>query len=154
MLNFFSRSFMPPTVPVPEFSGMEPVFEEKIVDGKDFLVKVGDNPLNVFVQASLNETLVYNILDRYNKGDLSVLERTNGHFVDVVGMPTSLAEAQQKLIDIEKHFSALPLAVRRKFDNSVNTFISSVADGSFEKVFSEFAVSNDVKKDVDTDVTE
>lgn len=120
---------MPPTIPVPPMCGCDPVFEEIEKDGVTTLVKVGENPLNEFVQASLQDTLVYNILERYNKGDLSALDRKHGQFVDVTGMPTSLAEAQQALIDVDLNFSKLPLEVRNAFNNDPVDFVKGASDG-------------------------
>lgn len=125
-----SRFNRPVTIPVPEFSGFEIVYEERLDDGVRHLVKVNENPLNDFVQASLADTLIYNIIDKYQKGNLDVLNKTSGHFFDVTGFPTSLAEAQKQIIQAESFFGQLPLELRKEFDYSSSVFLSKIADGS------------------------
>lgn len=127
---FFTRVNRPRAIPSPVGDGIEPVFEERIVNGVRSLVRTGGNPINAFVQESLRDTLVYNILDRYQRGDVNALQRMSGQFMDVTGMPKNLAEAQQKLIDVERQFSLLPISVRQRFDNSMSKFVAGFADGS------------------------
>lgn len=111
-------------------SGVSPVYEERIVEGVRILVKVNEEPLNEFVQKSLPDTLIYNILDKYNRGNVDVLNKTIGQFMDVTQFPTSLAEAQNNIIKAERHFNGLSSDIRRKFDNSPIKFMEAVFDGS------------------------
>ena len=111
-------------------SGVSPVYEERIVEGVRTLVKVNEDPLNEFVQKSLPDTLIYNILDKYNRGNVDVLNKTIGQFMDVTQFPTSLAEAQNNIIKAERHFNGLSPDIRRKFDNSPIKFMEAVFDGS------------------------
>lgn len=111
-------------------SGVSPVYEERIVEGVRTLVKVNEEPLNEFVQKSLPDTLIYNILDKYNRGNVDVLNKTIGQFMDVTQFPTSLAEAQNNIIKAERHFNSLSSDIRRKFDNSPTKFMEAVFDGS------------------------
>ena len=146
----------PKTTPWPVGDGTAPIFEERIENGVRVLVETGRNPLNEFVQASLPETLVYNILARYQRGDEMALHKTVGQFIDVVGMPTNLAEAQQALIDIENKFNTLTADVKAVFNNNVNEFIDAVSHGKLDEKLAPFAVKKpdvvvDVKKDGDTE---
>lgn len=133
-VKVFSRFNRPKTIPAPIGSGMEPVFEERIVDGINQLVKVGENPISPMIQEYAEETKVYNILARYKRGDITALNQRPGQYIDVVGMPSTLAEAQQKLRDVEEQFSRLPLEIRQKFNNNVNEYIDIVSHGTVEDV--------------------
>lgn len=136
-MKFRSRVDRPDTIPAPVGNAIEPVFEERIVDGVTSLVRVGGNPINEFVQESLHDSLVYTVIDRYQRGDVDALQRMSGQFMDVTGMPTTLAEAQQRLIDIERQFGSLPMSVRQRFDNSVSKFVSEISNGNAAKVFED-----------------
>lgn len=142
-----SRFNRPETIPVPEFSGFEIVYEERLDDGVRHLVKVNENPLNDFVQASLADTLIYNIIDKYQKGNLEILNQTAGHFIDVTGFPTSLADAQKQIIQAEAFFGQLPLDLRKEFDYSSSVFLSKIADGS---AFEILKPKSNIESEVDT----
>lgn len=136
----FSRS---KSVSSPLGSGFSPVYEERIVDGVRTLVKINEDPLNEFVQKSLPDTLVYNILDKYNRGNVDVLNKSIGQFIDVTQFPTSLAEAQNNIIKAQRHFDGLSVDVKRKFDNSPIKFMEAVFDGSvLEKTKDLFPLQN------------
>lgn len=117
---------------------LDPVFEERVVDGVQQLVEVKKEPINPFVQSSLAGTLVYNILAKYERGDIDALQRVAGQYIDVTGMPKNLAEAQQQIINISRQFDALPLDVRNKFGNNVDMFIKTVAEGNLNDFVKEF----------------
>lgn len=136
----FSRFNRPHTIPHPVGDGTAPIFEEVYEDGKRVLKETGRQNLNEFVQASLDETKIYNIINRYMRGDESVLNRVNGQFIDVVGMPTNLAEAKQALINIENRFNELPGDVKSVFNNSVDEFVQAVSYGTLDKKLAPFRV--------------
>ncbi len=145
-----TRFNRPTTISAPIGSGYDPVYEERIVEGKRKLVKVGENPLNEFVQKSLAETQIYNILRKFENGNVEILNKTVGQFMDVTGMPTSLAEAQNQIIRVNKYFDSLPLDVREKFGHNPNVFLEKVFDGSFVDLFpKKEPVLDSVKEDPD-----
>lgn len=135
----------PKTIPWPIGDGTAPIFEETFENGVRVLRETGRDPLNEFVQASLPETLVYNILARYQRGDEMALHKTMGQFMDVVGMPTNLAEAHQAIIDIENKFNTLSADVKACFNNSVDEFIDAVANGKLNERLSSFIKPESVK---------
>lgn len=145
----FSRFNRPHTIPHPIGDGTAPIFEEVYEDGKRVLKETGRQNLNEFVQASLAETEIYNILARYQRGDESALNKTVGQFMDVVGMPTNLAEAKQALINIEREFNDLPGDVKAVFNNSVDEFVQVVSTGKLDERLAPFR-----KPEVETPVVE
>lgn len=118
---------------------------EKIVDtyslvidkktGIEELKATGKTNIYDYIQKSLPETLIYNIIERYNSGDINALNKIQGFYGDVTTMPKNLAEAQQILIDAQKTFMELPLETRAKYNHSVNQFLSAV-----EKEAQEYAL--------------
>lgn len=153
-MPFFSRCNRPATVPVPVGNVTTPTYEERLVDGVHRLVKVGMTNLFGYVQSSKEETLIYNLLDRFAKGDPTALMAKRGQFLDVVGMPSTLAEAQQLMINATEKFNALPADVRAKFDNDVHKYVSQVANASLDDLKEMFGEKSPapVVKDGDGDV--
>jgi len=145
----FSRFNRPETIKAPIGDGTAPLFEERIVDGVRVLIECGRNPLNEFVQASLEETKIYNIINRYQRGDQAALNKVGGQFIDVVGMPTNLAEAQNALLSIERQFNSLPGEVKEKFGNNVNQFVQVVSEGKLDDVLKDFQITPAVEKEGD-----
>lgn len=120
--------------------GVTPVFKQFLDDnGVTYLKQTGETDINAFVQASKDATLVYNILDRFQKGETDVLMKSSGYYMDAVGLPTSLAEAHNLMVGIEQKFLSLPLDLRRAFDNSPYNFARRLQDGSINEVFGSFA---------------
>lgn len=139
----------PKTIPWPVGDGTAPIFEEVIENGVRILRETGRDPLNEFVQASLADTLVYNILAKYQRGDEMALHKTIGQYMDVVGMPTNLAEAQQALIDIENKFNMLTADVKAVFNNNVNEFIDAVSHGKLDEKLAPFAIKKSEEKPIE-----
>ena len=90
--------------------------------------------------------MIYNILDRYNAGDLTALNKVQGAYGDFTNTPTTLAEAQQKLIDAENLFMSLPLEVRKEFNHSTSEFLASIANGEIENKLAKFGVKKEVEE--------
>ena len=75
------------------------------------------------------ETLIENIVRKATL-DPGLFESlsygaNDGTFTDTTNMPTTLAEAQQIIIDIEQRWNMLPAKIKEKFENDSSKFISS-----------------------------
>lgn len=132
-----SRFNRPATVPCPVGDGILRTYETLVKDGKRIVAVASESSLIDKVKEAFPDTLIYNILARYERGDINALNQVSGQYMDVVGMPSTLAEAQQMLIDIRNDFEAMPPELRRRFNNSVNEFIESVSTGKAAEVFKE-----------------
>lgn len=134
----------------PSPTGISIEFQERLDhNGVSYLEKVGQIDLNAVVQASKESTMVYNILDRFQSGDLSVLSKVKGAFGDFVGLPSSLAEAHNLIVGIESKFNQLPLKIREAFGNSPQVFAKKLQDGSYGEILSKIALDtnqNDSEK--------
>lgn len=150
---FFSRCNRPTTKVPPIGDGTAPVYEE-IFDsetGEYRLIQSGSDNLYEFVQSSKEESLVYNIIAKYQRGDLNALNSRVGQFLDVVGMPTNLAEAHATILDVERKFNSLSSDIRSKFDNDINVFIDVVSHATSEQLQSYFGVTPSDVSNVNTD---
>lgn len=133
----YGRFNRPATVPCPVGDGILRTYETRVKDGKRVIAVASEASLVDKINEAFPETLVYNILARYERGDMTALSKVHGQYMDVVGMPSTLAEAQQMLIDIRNDFEAMPPELRRRFNNSVDEFIESVSTGKAAEVFKE-----------------
>ena len=147
MAEFYSRSNLPVTIAQPKCEKIVPTYGKEIdKDGKVHIVETGKTNLYEKIQASKEDTLVYNILDRFNAGDVSVLQKNKGYYGDFTDMPKTLAEAQQSLITAENYFNSLPLDVRKEFNHSFSEFLSSASAGKLAERHAYFKPPKEVEQ--------
>lgn len=139
MPNFFTAYNTRGTQPSPTGDGYELTFEYKVNNkGVKELVETGKTCVYDKIQASAAQCEVYSILERFDNGDYSVLEKAKGQFGDFTQFPKTLAERQQQLIDAETMFNQLPKDVRKEFGHSFRQFLASFEDGSYKEIFAKF----------------
>lgn len=131
-LTFFSRLNLPVTICSPIGNGERSIFEERIVDGVKKLVVTGKENLKEFIESSKADTLISNIMKRFENGDVNILSRVQGFYGDVTSMPSNLAECQNLLIKLENQFNSLPAETKAKFDNSFNKYVKDVSSMSID----------------------
>lgn len=138
-MDFYKRDKRPETIPYPKSDKIVPTYSLKIdkQTGKKELVKTGSTNLYEKIQAAKEETMIYNILERFNAGEIDVINKVKGVYGDFRNVPTSLAEAQQAIIDAEDTFNKLPLDIRREFNMSTSEFLASLNNGEFERIIKE-----------------
>lgn len=101
--------------------------------GRRFLKKKGCIDVYAEIQSHADSVDIHKIIDRFNNGDLSVLDNGTGYYCDITQMPKTYAEMIQRLQDAESYFRSLPVDVRAKFNHDVSQFLSSaggILDGS------------------------
>ena len=94
------------------------------LDGKRVLKADNEKPIYEMIQAYREETEIERIVKRAMQGDISVLYAMEGQYMDLTGVPKSLAEAQQIIINAKRDFDKLDPEVRSKFNNNVEVFIA------------------------------
>lgn len=92
------------------------------------LVETGREDIYEYIQSHKDSTDVNLILQRFAKGDVSVLSRRQGMYGDFTQVPTNYADMLNKLNRAEEYFNALPVEDRAKFNHSFAQFISSLGD--------------------------
>lgn len=93
-------------------------------DGSRILVKDREKRTWDIIQSHKEECLIENIIKRALEGDLEILNQMHGQYIDTTNMPSTLAEAQQKIIDLKYEFSQLPKDIRKEFDYSEEKYIA------------------------------
>lgn len=82
------------------------------------------------------------ILERFERGDMNVLNRRSGIYLDVTDMPKSYAEMYQRIMDAEAQFKALPLNIREQFNHSPQEFFAAIGTDKWYDVFGHDALKD------------
>lgn len=107
--------------------------------GRTYLKENGKTNVYEKIQASLEETKTYNILERYAQtGDANILVRRESIFGDFTDIPTTPIELQNLIMKAGSQFEQLDKDVRAAFDNDAGIFKQSILDGSFEERIAKF----------------
>lgn len=116
------------------------LYEERInAKGKRELVKVGATNVYNKIQSGKDETLIYNVIDRYKKtGDPNVLIKREAIYGEFINTPGTPIELQNQLLKAEQSFFALDKDVRDAFSNDIGEFKASILNGSFNEKFKAF----------------
>lgn len=136
--KFYTMYDKPKNIPHQKTSKTRPVYSESIDNnGHKKLVHVGETNIYEKIQSFKEETLIYNVLDRFNAGDIQAINKVKGMYGDFTEMPTTLMEAQNQLIKAERTFNELPIEVRAEFNHSYEQFLSAATKGEAEKRINE-----------------
>lgn len=109
---------------VPSGDGYNDEYEYKLnAKGQKTLVKNGRRDVLSEIQQYKDEVSIENILAKVAVGDYTDF-RPDGIYQDTTQIPNNLNEARAVMLDLENYWNTLPLDVRSKFDNSLETFIA------------------------------
>lgn len=86
---------------------------------------------------------INNIVMRFQNGDLTVLQRTQGNYLDLTNMPHNLREAYELSNNIQDFYSNMPDEFRNRF-SGFDDFLSSAGS---EQWFEKLRVKEEVKLD-------
>lgn len=106
--------------------------------GIEELVEVGKTNIYEKIQANKESTLINNIIERYNNGDVQALNQRQPVYGDTTQMPKNLAEAQQMVINAERYYNSLPNEIKQKLNNSKEEFFESTTNGEFEIILNDY----------------
>lgn len=100
-----------------------PVFDKH---GVWHLEESGQYDLYSEIQSHADSVDIHVILQRFQNGDVSVLQRVQGTYGDFTTMPKTFAEALNTIIAAEQYFQSLPVETRAQFGHDFNQFIASM----------------------------
>ena len=99
--------------PCPAGDRKRPIYQRQCEMGKEaILVKVGESDLQDYIQSFADECDVNRIVQRYANGDTSVLQRLQGVYTDVAGVPQDLTTAFETVAAARAYYETLPEAAR------------------------------------------
>lgn len=133
-MKFFSTGNYPKTVATPSGSRTLPKFVRRIDDhGKKILVQDGIEDIYGGIQQAAKGIEVADLVRRFRAGDSDAIGDPSFESVDITAAPTSLLDAQNKLIRAREEFDALPVKIKQLYNNDASYWLSKVASGDFVK---------------------
>ena len=100
-------------------------------DGRRELIKDKKVDIYALIQSNREECEIENIIRRAVMGDYNALNQSNGVYADITGMPKSIAEAQQLVINLKESFEKLPKEIRAKFEYNPEIFVAEYGTESW-----------------------
>lgn len=124
-------------------------------DGKRELKKSGEYNLYAEIQSYKDSVSIDYILSRFVNGDETALSRVQGIYGDFTDMPRTMAELQQRVIDAENLFNALPLDIRAQYNHSASEFFAQLDSDKTKAIFAppEVAEETIAEEVVQSDLT-
>lgn len=121
-------------------SSFEPDYQLKVQeDGCEMPVVDGQIPLHAKIQSAAVGTTLPELIARASRGDLTAIpaydESKLDQIADVTDQPTSLMEAQNRLIEAKKIFAKLPQDQILYYGQDPSRFLSALNDGSYAEKF-------------------
>lgn len=133
-MEFYSFSRRRAVLPVPVGTGVISKFSEVMKeDGTKGLVVTGKTNVYEKIQACVPACNVNNIVRRFEMGDVSVIQRSEGVFGDFSNVPNNIIDLHNTIKKFEDNFNQLPAEVRAEFGNSPFVFMNNYE--SFVKDF-------------------
>lgn len=80
------------------------------------------------IQTHREECEIENIIRRAVEGDYTALNAVNGIYTDITNCPSSLAEAQQFIINQKEEFEKLPKEIKAKFEFNPDLYIAEMGN--------------------------
>jgi hypothetical protein len=143
----------PTTVPAASGSRTLPKFVRRVDDqGRKILVQDGLEDIYGGIQQAAKGVEVADLVRRFRSGDTDAIGDPSFDSVDITTAPTSLLDAQNKLIKAREQFDALPVKVKQQYNNDASFWLAKVASGEFVKnTLDEYTVSRETKALKDAD---
>lgn len=118
-------------------------------EGRTYLKKIEETNIYEKIQASLNETQIYNVIERYlQTGDASLINKRKGVYANFVDVPKTEIDMLNIIMRAEHEFEGLDKDVRAEFDNDVGVFKQSIMDHTFETKMNKYIEKKNQKKQV------
>lgn len=95
-------------------------------DGRRVLERTKEVAIYDLIQASREECEIENIIRRAVEGDYNALNAVNGVFADITNCPSSIAEAQQYIINAKQEFDNLPKEIKAKFEYNPEIYVAEM----------------------------
>lgn len=138
----------PTTVASSSGSRVLPKFVRRFDDnGRKILVQDGLEDIYGGIQQAAKGVEVADLVRRFRSGDTDAIGDPSFQSVDITAAPTSLLDAQNKLIQAREQFDALPVKVKQFYNNDASFWLAKVASGEFVKdTLEEYNVSRETAK--------
>lgn len=78
-----------------------------------------------FIQSHKDSVDIHVLLARFKNGETDVLNRIQGFYGDITGMPDSFADALNLVRSSEEFFNSLPVEERAKYNHNFSEFLAA-----------------------------
>lgn len=78
-----------------------------------------------YIQSHKDSVDIHVLLERFQRGDVDVLNRVQGFYGDITSMPSTFADALNIVRSSEEFFNTLPVDERAKFNHNFSEFLAS-----------------------------
>lgn len=125
MPEFYSAYNRPKTISAnPKiYDKLQVLYREEVIDGEVCLVEDGVRDIYEAIQTHADDGDLVLTIQRLSMG-YDVELNPEGAYTDFSDAPLTLADAQNKIIQVKDEFSKLPPEVRQKFGNSAESYIA------------------------------
>lgn len=121
----------------------QPVYS---VDDNDQPVLTGYTNLYSEIQSHKDSVELATLLQRYEQGDETALNKIQGVYADATEFPSTYAELFERVRDAEQSFNGLPPELRKIFNNSPVEFWQSLGTPGFTEKINQFNSSRSKSK--------
>lgn len=142
---FYSLTNLPKRVPRRLDCKNKPFFKLVVEDGKKILVKDGETNLLEEIQMFRDECNIYNIIRRYELGDVGALTKVSSSYIDTLGQPKTMQEALNLSLKLKSNYDSLKPEYKGLFSD-YNSFLKACCDGSIVDLFKN--VEKPIKEEV------
>lgn len=116
---------------------LEPVFKWVFdeVKHKKFLVQVGETNVKEYIQSFAEEVDIYNIIKRYESGDLAALNKYGEpKYADVSELPRDRLETESMTSNAVDSFNNLDPRVKELVNNNIGDFLKANLEDIIKKI--------------------
>lgn len=107
-------------------------------DGDLKFVEKDKVPLYAKIQAERDLVELKAILERYEAGDDTALDRVTGMYIDTIDMPTNYMELYSAVSKANDIFAAMPTDIKEKYNNNPATFWKNYGTTGFDDVVNAY----------------
>lgn len=132
-MKFHSFSNRPSTIVNPAGKRTRNIYIKKAGDPEGKLVYSHTEDVYEAIQLAARGCLVKDLVRRSECGDARAIGDPTFESCDITNAPTSLLDAQNRLIQARSIFDKMPVEVKQKYNNNFAAFLESVSDGSYLK---------------------
>ena len=99
-------------------------------DGRRELIRDREVDIYNLIQSHREECEIENIIRRAIEGDYNALNAVNGVYADITNCPSSIAEAQQYIINAKAEFDKLPKDIKSKFEYNPEIYVAEMGSNT------------------------
>lgn len=138
-MKFYSFLERPATIAAPSGERFSSVFREVIENDVPKLEQVGQHDIYQMIQSNTEFADLRCIMEKFQRtGDPSLLNRKEGFYADLTGMPNNLLEAQNKVLKALQMFDNLKPEVRNHFGGTLDGFLKGINTSEGVKYLEDF----------------